>query len=406
MKIRGMTIKCYESKIPDFRNDYKALYNLTKGFSKIYRTEKLSVNPKVTGGINNLQEQISHSRLFLTMRQNPEKGYHIIHSEKYHVFHIRDNNANYREKKTGLHNEINALERQIRHDRKRLNTFKKEAKAVYIGNRFSNLFEYYLIGGVHIMPNTFLNIQKRRRLSDCFESKTPQTNDNYIGLELECFTPLKQQDVAEAFFDADLEKHICIKDDGSINSNSGETTMEIVILTKESEYEEIIERVCEVLSDCKARVNKSCGFHVHLDMRNRNSSLCYNNLVGAQPILYAMNPMSRRNNSYCKKNTGKKLRRTKDRYKGINGYMALDKHNTIEIRIHSGTVTPIKIKNWVKLLLSIVNHKEIIKRSPTKLSTFVKRFNIDSELGLYIASRIELFAQPQSAVEEAREYAA
>lgn len=277
----------------------------------------------------------------------------------------------------------------------------------YFVNDSSERFNVELVQGVHLHSNTFLNQYNRKYIKSLFESKSPRTNDRYIGIELECFSPFTRENVAYSMYKAGLKNNVCIKTDGSIKPPGQEIGMEINILAKESDYEEVITKVCNVLSENKARVNQSCGLHVHFDMRSRELETIktiFSNLVSAQPILYAMNPESRRNNHYCQKNKVKSFSSSGDRYKGING-AAYSKYETIEVRIHSGSINKVKVTNWVKLLLSIVNTKKKVLRTPKRLSTFIKNYKVDSELAVYIANRIEKFNDDSKAkVVETNDY--
>jgi hypothetical protein len=141
--------------------------------------------------------------------------------------------------------------------------------------------------------------------------------------------------------------------------------------------------------------------HVHLDMRNRDVNKCFTNLVVAQPILYGVNPKSRSNNKFCQITEQKEFKPSgnkDDRYHGINAE-AYNKYQTLEIRIHAGTLNPVKINNWVKLLLCVVNTEKTRKNHFNEDKTFgnfIRYFDVDIELADYIAKRIETFNKDTS----------
>jgi hypothetical protein len=239
-----------------------------------------------------------------------------------------------------------------------------------------------------------MHIMKLNEYRRVFKSKSPTTEDNYIGVEIECFTKKSHEDLGRMFFESGLAKYICVKSDGSVSSHlSGHVGVEVAVLSKESESAEIIEKVCEVLARAEAKVNKSCGLHVHLDMRNRISEIAFKNLLASQDILFAMNPYSRQLGTYCRKLSESnmfKVLKQGDRYCGINP-TALQKYNTLEIRIHSGTVLDIKINNWIKILKSIINETKVFS-STIDLNQFFLNFNIlDDDLKNYIKNRIKKF---------------
>lgn len=270
---------------------------------------------------------------------------------------------------------------------------------VHTQNHFRGNFCY---GWTHMRPNTFYNIMLTRLNNKAFEPKKPTTGDNHIGLELELLCKATKSELEAEIVRAKLEEFIQIKDDGSINNEEGYYPHEICILTKEHEFANIVERTCKLLHEQHAKVNKSCGMHVHLDMRHRDESLAFHNLVTAQPLLYSMNPKSRLNGQYSRKTKNKSFAPTgnrNNRYLGVNPE-AYKEHETLEIRIHSGTVSATKIINWVNLLRLIISKPERIKRSPTTFKGFMKAFNVEKELAQYIAQRIKKFELPEEQVME------
>ncbi|WP_278585297.1 amidoligase family protein, partial [Prevotella nigrescens] len=88
------------------------------------------------------------------------------------------------------------------------------------------------------------------------------------------------------------------------SSLSGNNTFELVspILHGEQGLEEL-EKVCWVLDLCNAKVNDTCGLHVHMDAAEfdlatwKNLILTYKRLEG---VIDNFMPHSRRNNHYCK----------------------------------------------------------------------------------------------------------
>lgn len=253
-------------------------------------------------------------------------------------------------------------------------------------------FNYRMVAGVHELPETVLNMMLVKQAARVFEYKAPKTPERHVGVEIEFYCKYDRKNLAAELLKANLIDNVRVMSDGSIRDYpSNYHPHEVTILAPEKDYVDIIARTCKVLKLVGAKVNASCGMHVHLDMRDRNKEIAFNNLVTAQPILFAMNPKTRSESTYCKINKSKIFNAsTCDRYSGING-AAYSKHKTLEIRIHSGTVNDVKILNWVKLLLAIVSKDEAIKRGPRTFKTFIKSFNLDLEMATYIAHRIEKF---------------
>lgn len=103
------------------------------------------------------------------------------------------------------------------------------------------------------------------------------------------------------------------------------------------------------------------------------------------------------------------IKKNPTRYMAVN-VQAMFEHGTIEFRHHASTLNPIKVKNWIKLLLTLVNYsqtryndKEIIGLlrtpfTPTKLEKFYNVFKIDRNLQSYINSRIAKFNPSYKAI--------
>jgi hypothetical protein len=229
-----------------------------------------------------------------------------------------------------------------------------------------------------------------------FQEKKPQTKDNYIGVEIEFFCDLNAEDLAFKLYEHGLGKNVALKTDGSIRAENQMYPHEITLLAKEKEVKEVVALTSKVLLAANAKVNKSCGLHVHLDMRNRDHIVAFHNLVSAQNILFAMNPFSRQSGSYCRRQDTKVFKEAlgsgnRDmRYFGINA-QAHERHSTIEIRMHSGTVQANKINNWIDLLLLIIAKKEPVKKATHTLRAFIKQYDVDPDLGIYIAERMSKF---------------
>lgn len=96
------------------------------------------------------------------------------------------------------------------------------------------------------------------------------------------------------------------------------------------------------------RVDKSCGLHVHIDVRHLNADekmATYQRLLEFQPMLKKLVPASRKRNKFCKwmDNSHRNCR-----YAAIN-YQAIYSHGTIEFRCQGGSLNPVKIETWALL---------------------------------------------------------
>lgn len=161
-----------------------------------------------------------------------------------------------------------------------------------------------------------------------------------------------------------------------------------------------IEVVCGVLKQVGAKVDRSCGLHVHVDARNlakKDVAKVFIGYARYEPLFDALMPESRRQNlnGYCQSiksavnyshEFASDLQRAYNRlfhtrYTKVN-LESLIRHGSIEFRQHSGTIDANKITNWVVLMVGFVD--EIIKyRMATKqpvmtLANFKTLFGIKS----------------------------
>lgn len=207
-----------------------------------------------------------------------------------------------------------------------------------------------------------------------------------FGIEIEAFG-LTQNQVAQALRAAGINAEVqaynhntqrCWKviTDGSIQGANG---FEVVspVLQGEAGLEEV--RVAmNALQAAGAKVNKSCGFHVHFganDMGLQQFKNLFKNWVRNEDIFDAMMPESRRDsiNLYCKSvlcrfSGANRTERINNAFAAIDSATTLDelytnvtsrdryfklnllsfwRHGTIEVRHHSGTVEADKVCNWV-----------------------------------------------------------
>lgn len=155
------------------------------------------------------------------------------------------------------------------------------------------------------------------------------------------------------------------------SSLSGNDTFELVspILHGEQGIEEL-EKVCWVLDLCNAKVNDSCGIHVHIDAAEfdlqtwKNLIITYKRL---EKVIDNFMPQSRRDNRYCQalttisettinraSNIGE-LRAAfdYDRYHKIN-LEAYVRHRTVEFRQHGGSINFTKMSAWIHFLAKMI----------------------------------------------------
>lgn len=320
--------------------------------------------------------------------------------------------------KNNLNETLKLIASKFKEKKNEYRKLRFKTKTSKIKSYDNTAINYNISGGCIYMPEVtegvFLKFMKDEDRKIVYGDKIPKdTEHKYVGIEIEFLCPANRDVLGSKLYDLGLGRHVTLKADHSIKCSHGnypsdcqehrmkEWAHELCIIAKESEYSAIVGKVCKLLEELKATVNKSCGMHVHLDCRTRDPEKVYQNLVSSQNILLRMNPKSRietfarvtkeRDFEMAKTRGGDREGRVDhDRYYAINA-KAYNRHKTIEIRAHAGTVDFIKITNWINILTNIANCAEKYTRSFATINTFCKRFGISNEVQTYIEERINKF---------------
>ena len=212
------------------------------------------------------------------------------------------------------------------------------------------------------------------------EYGTSRTNNRfgnrYFGVEIEAFN-IPRAELARALRQAGIkvktdtrgndayeENYWKVTTDGSIEGNQ---TFELVSpKLKGTKGIKELEKVCKVLKQKNAKINKSCGLHIHLDATDFNIDdwqALIKNYINYEKLIDSFMPKSRRNNYYCKsmmKNHRSKnsiyadlercdcIEDIRDFYNSkyyrlnVQSYF---RHKSVEFRQHSGTIEFEKIKS-------------------------------------------------------------
>lgn len=228
-------------------------------------------------------------------------------------------------------------------------------------------------------------------------TRTKFDENRCFGVEIEAVGVYPSQ-VAEAMSDNNIECHSehynhttrpywKIVSDSSLRDNTGAgKTFELVSpKLKGKQGLEEIEKVCGVLQSIGAKINKSCGLHVHHDAADftaknfRNLFALYGKM---EQTLDRMMPASRRyNNNYMCKSISKTMRNGLEEFKACetiedykNWFLIFgDRHSklnihsywihgSIEFRHHSGTIEAEKITNWVVMTQIMMNRAKTTVR--------------------------------------------
>jgi hypothetical protein len=182
------------------------------------------------------------------------------------------------------------------------------------------------------------------------EAKQPKTAEEYIGIEIETMLPNTNMLTRSLL---PYINNVEIKQDRSLKRTNNTEPVnaigrEFAILLKRSEIETKLPRIVKAIKAAGGYVNDSCGLHVHLDMRNRNSEIVAKNLVNRLDDIWRMCSPKRLTNKYCLDNRSNALPASA-RYYAINK-QALEKYGTIEIRTKESTLDVNDILNYINNL--------------------------------------------------------
>lgn len=192
--------------------------------------------------------------------------------------------------------------------------------------------------------------------------------------------------------------HWKIVTDSSITGGNGNEIVSPVLIGHEGL--EQIQKICKALQKAGAKVNASCGFHLHFGVQDfslQNFKTLFKNHLAVEYGFDDIVPLSRRenNNSYCKSleslnnfengleaaNSISQIQNLFDtRFLKLN-FQSYQRYGTVEFRQHSGTTTYSKIKNWILICGRLVEYSKQ-NRSANVLNDF-----LNESLQDYVADR-------------------
>ena len=212
-----------------------------------------------------------------------------------------------------------------------------------------------------------------------------------LGIELE-FVANRNSDIVN--WDTDgFPQHpwLCFKGDGSIRTNLQSEQLasyqELTWFINGSSPKDwkTMQEVMKSMTDAGAKVNNTCGNHVHIDMRHRSNQSA---LRTATKLRDAINgwahrtvSFSRSHNHYC----GIDRDHHGNRYTAVNT-QCLSEHNTVEVRLGMPTLNFHKLKYWCAFM-------QYLAKPYTSVATFEDFMQSDAPFDLkhYVVNRILKF---------------
>ncbi len=179
--------------------------------------------------------------------------------------------------------------------------------------------------------------------------KTPKTQEPHLGVEIECFA------ADQTGHSALLAQNVIPHTDGSLPSYGAE----FKLLNVPAKIMVLAPNLARRIAAVGGRVNAKCGLHVHLDARNvgcgrKESFKAW--LASWEDWWFSLMPPSRQNNTYCQKvgdgNTSRYV------------WVSITHHETVEIRLHSGTLCPHKMRGWLAVCADLLKWLNAIEDLP------------------------------------------
>jgi hypothetical protein len=228
-----------------------------------------------------------------------------------------------------------------------------------------------------------------------FNSKKPPIENlgDWVSVEIELIfnSEESEENFIKFIKDKGYRNFVTVKNDGSIrpNDSENEKAREIIVTFNRNNPQVLID-LCQALNEAGCYVNKSCGLHVHFDMRHvehkRSVSTAAKRIAQCVDALKLMLPKSRRDNQFCRDKINTYTKGSRYAFVNLQSYQ---KHKTLEIRGHSGTTDASKILNWIKVLIVIMNNRST--QEVRDIYTLVRSFNFGPELSTYILERFTKF---------------
>ena len=207
-----------------------------------------------------------------------------------------------------------------------------------------------------------------------------QNFENYtFGIELECFAARQRliesghesgaQIMSDSYNHNDRHDGVFkLVTDASVEGLPNAVECVSSVLPANADGFGLVRNVCNALAGAGARINKTCGFHVHIgaeQMTDFQYISVFVNYMYLQPIIDKFMPLSRVDSQWarnmsrhaaalesCTTKAAVYPALNFSRYWAVNPH-AYSRHKTVEFRQHNGTVEYEKIYNWLMFLLQL-----------------------------------------------------
>lgn len=236
--------------------------------------------------------------------------------------------------------------------------------------------------------------------SECIRTSRPnrpEIFENPMGVELEFYTNRSDR--------IHLCKYAkCVKGDGSLDNGHG---IEANFCHESGKVGRLAGRFLQVINPfSQTWVDDTCGMHVHLSMKGLTGGVDYyltseeklsryskiaNALAPMETEVYNIFPTRTEDRTEYSLPLNSSLARDYRRYAWLTGY---SNHNTVECRLHPGTVNPDVVIAWTKvcsrlqqLCLDVLQNRTNTKTKSAKRGRFFTQFQKGTVARHYIDYR-------------------
>ena len=258
-----------------------------------------------------------------------------------------------------------------------------------------------------------IDVEGEEAISTLSSRKFRLDNKRPFGVEMEMLTPLSHSELAQKLSELSGEnvhaegynhnprRNWKIVGDGSIRHGSipqNYVPAELVSpKLKGKKGMESLKKICEALATIGAKVNSSCGLHVHHDC-HKSTGETYKELAVNAIVIYSkysrkfdsIMPVSRRSSYYAAHVSTRELQALKagqfegaigSRYRSVNVH-SFWRHGTLEFRQHSASVEYQKVSNWIMITQAVM--QKALKIADNNENVWECRFkrDIHKELAL------------------------
>ena len=225
------------------------------------------------------------------------------------------------------------------------------------------------------------------------------------GVEIECIMPNFNEE--SIYFNRKfLNKGWEYDWDGSLNY--GGIEFKSPILSKASGFKEI-KRMTDWLARRNARIDKSCGLHVHHNAHDLTKSDILRIVKSWEANQKQINKLlapSRARNNWCLPWTKMEIRELeiefeddledyydRERYKAIN-IESLHTHGTIEIRQHEGTIDFEEIRSWIifgqSFIENVAKKRKKMLNDVTEIPVLLNRIRVPERSKEFYAKKMKM----------------